>query len=600
MKWNQGLAFGDHIKTEKFKRRRYDDEPQQALQMRHFLLLASLVVATFLLITKLFTLQVIHGADYQKLADSNRMRTKIIHAPRGVIFDRNGVPLVFNIPGFRRIIEKKDDQPIRTEHLEKEEALKLISKGDSSVEVDSLRQYPYKDATSHVLGYVGQISEEEVKEPEFVDYQPTDWLGKNGIEGEYESFLRGTDGKQLLEVDALGKEVRPLGQTDPIPGQDITLTLDAKIQQKAFEATKDVEKGVVIASKPDGEILAMISRPSFDANLFTLDKTYKTASESAYKSLADILKDGDKQPLLNRVIGGVYPPGSTFKIVTAASGLENKVIDKKYTVEDTGVLKLGDFSYANWYYTEQGKKEEGPVDIVKALARSNDIFFYKLAEKIGVDRLTTTAKSFGVGSKLGIDLGGEVSGLVPSKQWKKENIKESWYVGDTFHYGIGQGYLLTTPLQVNSWTEAFANGGTLYRPRLKKDGPHETLSSNLLTDKSLPLIRQGMIDACRKGGVAWPLFDYRVKNKHLHVDGKNYLTVASASADTREIPVACKTGTAQHGGDDTLPHAWITLFAPAYKPEIVVTVLVESKGQGSNEAAPIAKKVLDAYFNNKR
>jgi len=598
---NHGVAFGENISTEKFKRRRYDDDPQPQVRPRKFLLLAILGIGAVLLITKLFLLQVVHGSDYQKLADSNRMRTKIIHAPRGVIFDRNGVPLVFNIPGFRRITTPANgNQPAKTEHLDKEKALQLIAKGDPTVEVDSLRQYPYKDATSHVLGYVGQISPDEVKMPEFSQYQPTDWLGKNGIEGEYESLLRGSDGKQLLEVDALGKEVRSLGQTDPIPGQDITLTLDAHLQEKAYEATKDVQKGVVIASKPDGEILAMISRPSFDANLFTLDKTYKVASGSSYPNISSILQDNNNQPLLNRVIGGVYPPGSTFKIVTAASGLENKVIDSKYAVEDTGVLKLGEFSYANWYYIEDGKKEQGPIDVIRALSRSNDIFFYKLAQKIGVDKLSATAKSFGVGSKLGIDLGGEVSGLLPTKQWKKNVIKESWYVGDTFHYGIGQGYLLTTPLQVNSWTEAFANGGTLYRPHLRKDESIEKLNTNLLTNKSLPLILHGMVDTCREGGVAWPLYHFKVKNGKLPVDNKNYLSVASASADTREIPVACKTGTAQQGGDEGLPHAWITLFAPAYKPEIVVTVLVEAKGQGSNEAGPIAKKVLDAYFSSKK
>ncbi len=599
-----GILFGEHISTGRVKRRTYEDDPRQGFRPKQHMLLFVLGVITVALVGRLFWLQIVHGSDYVALADSNRIRTKIIHAPRGVIFDRNGEPLVYNIPGFRRVIKEKDK--VKSVHLSKEEALGLIAKGDTSVEVDSLRQYPFKDATSHVLGYVGQITDEELHSEEFATYGANDWIGKGGIEGYYESRLAGTNGKQLIEVDALGKPVRSLGQTDPIPGQDITLTIDAKLQQAVFDATANVQKGAVVVSNPKGEILAMLSRPTFDANVFTLDKSYKVASTSGYPTVSSLLIDNDKQPLLNRAIGGVYPPGSTFKIVTAASGLENKVIDEHYRVTDTGVLKLGDFSYANWFYTDQGKKEEGDLDVIRSLARSNDIFFYKLAEKIGVDKLSQTAKAFGVGSKLGIDIGGEVSGLLPNKEWKKEQLKDSWYVGDTFHYGIGQGYLLTTPLQVNSWAEVFANGGTLYQPHLLKETPAKALSTNLLHPKTEELIRQGMIDSCKTGGVAWPLFNFKVKKGDLtksgehKVDGKNFVDVkASGSAQMIEIPVACKTGTAQHGGDDTLPHAWITLFAPAYKPEIVLTVLVESKGQGSNEAGPIAKKILEAYFTKK-
>jgi penicillin-binding protein 2 len=232
-----------------------------------------------------------------------------------------------------------------------------------------------------------------------------------------------------------------------------------------------------------------------------------------------------------------------------------------------------------------------------------------------VDKLSETAKKFGLGEKLGIDLGGEEAGLVPTTQWKKDTLKEDWYLGDTYHYGIGQGFLLTTPLQVNSWTQVIANGGTLYQPRLLKNSPKWTSqvtgqylaaqkpiikSQNLLSEKNINLIRQGMIDACSTGGVAWPLFDFKVKNANLKIDGKNFLNVASSSADMRKVTLACKTGTAEHGSATTLPHAWITLFAPAYNPEIVVTVLVESGGEGSNVAAPIAKTILEEYFGNKK
>jgi penicillin-binding protein 2 len=599
---NPGILFGESIKTEKIKRHRHDDDrPSSRFRSRSFLFFITIILVGMVLIVKLFSLQVFEGKKYRLLADSNRIRTQIIHAPRGIIFDRSGEPLVFNTPGFLRISKEKDGV-IKTEHITKEEALDLLTKGDKNIGVTSLRQYPLKDTTSHVLGYIGQISKDELESTEFIGYQANDWIGKEGIEGEYEQVLHGQDGHQLIEVDAMGKKVRELGQSDPIPGKDITLTLDAKLQRKVHDAAKSIQKGSIIVSTPDGEILSMISMPSYDANLFTLDKTYKASS--AYSSLQDVLLDSGNQPLLNRAIGGVYPPGSTFKIVTAAAGLEG-VINDNYRVEDTGILKVGDFSYANWYYTDYGRKEQGSLDIIRALARSNDIFFYKLAEKVNVDRLSTMGKKFGLGEVTGIDLGGEVGGLIPTKDWKKKQIKEDWYLGDTFHYGIGQGYLLTTPLQVNVLTQVIANGGSLYEPHLLSQ-KSKVKSQKFLTDKTVDLIRHGMIDACSKGGVAYPLFDFKVKTdglqkkmgKSFKIDGKNFMDApSSGSAKMTKIAVACKTGTAQHGGEDTLPHAWITLFAPAYKPEVVVTVLVEAGGGGSDVAAPIAKKVLEAYFS---
>lgn len=591
---NHGILFGESIRTEKIRRRRYDDErPSSRYRTRSFLFLATLILVGITLVFKLFFLQIFEGKKYRTLSDSNRIRTQLIHAPRGIIFDRNGQPLVYNTPGFLQLSKEKDGS-IKTEPITKEEALDRITKGEKNIAVTSLRQYPMKDATSHILGYIGQIAKEELETPEFAGYQSNDWVGKEGIEGQYEHMLRGSDGKQLIEVDAVGKKVRELGQTDPVPGQDIMLTIDGKLQQKVYDAANDVHKGAIIVSRPDGGILALVSKPSYDANLFTFDKTYKVASTSAYPSLQDVLLDGHSQPLLNRAIGGIYPPGSTFKIVTAAAGLEG-IINEKYRVEDTGILKVGDFSYANWFYTDYGKKEAGSLDVIRALARSNDIFFYKLAEKVTVDRLSSMATKFGLGEKTGIDISGESKGLVPTKDWKKKQLKEDWYLGDTFHYGIGQGYLLTTPLQVNTFTQIIANGGSFYEPHLLNQ-KSKVKSQKFLGDKTVHLITKGMVDSCAKGGVAYPLFNFKVKNPDLKIDGKNFIKSSSGSAKMVEIPVACKTGTAQHGGEDTPPHAWITLFAPAYKPEVVVTVLVESGGQGSEKAAPVAKKVLEAYF----
>ena len=587
---NIGAAFGDHIKTGK-ARRKYSN-PEQANAMRPGIILLSLFIFPAMVLLKLFDIQLVHGGYYRSISDSNRTKTNILYPARGVIFDRSGVPLVINSPGFEKTDgEEKDSIP-------REQAMELNQK-DAKLEISSKRYYPFKSTLSHVLGYVGRISPQEEALPEYAELSTKDLIGKSGIERYYDTLLRGTHGKELVEVDAMGGKIRTLGTSDPIPGQDIHLTIESNLQKAADDALPVGKKGVVIVSSPHGEVLAMVSRPSFDPNLFTMGDTYK-ASSSAYQSIESILADNENQPLMDRAISGVYPPGSTFKLITAAVGLEKKIIDSRYTVEDTGVIKVGEFSFGNWYFLEQGKKD-GMVNVVKAISRSNDIFFYKLAEKISVDTLSQMASQFGVGKKMEIDLPSESRGLLPTKSWKTRVIKEPWYLGDTYHYGIGQGYLLTTPLQVNSWTATIANGGFVYKPHLlKSEGTGE--GTKILSENTVALIRQGMIDSCKPGGVAWPLYEFRIQNSELRIDGKNYLAVKNATGaavrnDLREVSIACKTGTAQHGGEETLPHAWITLFAPAYNPQIVVTVLIESAGQGSNEAGPVAKKVLEEWFS---
>lgn len=580
-----GVAFSDSIRTEKIKRRHFSDG--MSVSMRGKVLVIALFFVSLIILFKIVSLQLVRGQYYRTLSDSNRIRTKIVYAPRGVLFDRNNVPLVFNQPGFRQTTGDK------TEIISRDKALEQMSKGVQNIAVDSLREYPFKDAFSHLLGYVGQITKEEHEMPEYSDYQVTDMIGKSGIEYEYEKLLRGTNGKQLLEVDATGKEVRVLGQTDPIPGQDLHLTLDSKLQVAVYNAMKDMAKGAVIVSTPRGEILAMVSKPTFDPNLFTLGSSY-IATNTAYTSIAGILT-GENQPLLDRAISGTYPPGSTFKVVMAAGALQNKVIDTNFEVDDQGKIQIGPYTYSNWYYTEYGKTE-GKINVIRSLTRSDDIFFYELAAKMGLTNLVSSASKMGVGSKLGIDLPGEAAGVLPDAAWKKKHVGEDWYLGDTYIYGIGQGYLLTTPLQVNAWTQVVANGGDLYQPHILENMGDRVLRKNVLSSSTVNSVRQGMIGACETGGTAWPLFDFKVKNPDLKIDGKNITQAASASSEMKHVSIACKTGTAQHGGETTLPHAWLTLFAPAYDPQIVVTVLKEESGEGSNEAGPIAKKILESYF----
>ena len=592
-----GFAFGDHIKTEKITRRHYE-EHARLLRIRWYLLPVILIITGIILFITLFSVQIVQGNYYQQLSDSNRIRTQVIPAQRGIIFDRNGNPLVYNMPGFQLVehCSPGDTQKCTTKPLSRDAALALLAKGDKHVQVDSLREYPYNVILSHVLGYVGQISRSELASGQYAGYQPDAWVGKSGIEQEYEQELHGQNGKALIEVNALGQKVRSLGQTDPIPGHNITLTIDLKLQKAVYQAAKGIKKGAIIVSKPDGEILAMVSKPTFDPNLFTMDTSYKPASESAYKSVSAILDDTKNHPLLNRAIGGVYPPGSTFKIVSAATGLQEHIIDQHYKVKDTGVLRIGKFSFANWLWTDYHRLEPHPLNVVTALARSNDIFFYKLAAKITVNRLSAFALKMGLGAPTAIDLPGEASGIVPTTQWKQKVLGQPWYLGDTYDYGIGQGYLLTTPLQVNTWTQIIANNGTFDAPHLLMTSHPIVREKNLLDAKTVDLIRQGMIEACNPGGVGWPLFNYTVKNPNLKIDGKNITQVSSVSSALRHVVIACKTGTAQQGNATALPHAWMTLFAPAYKPQIVVTVLVESAGEGSNVAGPIEKQILNAYF----
>jgi penicillin-binding protein 2 len=290
-----GVAFPDFVSSDKHKRKQNDFDFHSS-SMRNFFLPLCLVIFIGLIFVRLFFLQVVDGGKYRLLSNSNRIKTVVIHAPRGIILDRNGTPLVFNIPGFRETVNGK------IVLLEQKQALSLIAKGKSNLEVDSLRQYPYKDVLAHVVGYIGQISKSELNNPQFSSYNTGDLIGKEGIEQEYESKLKGTDGKQLIEVDVFGKPVRTLGQTDPVAGSDIILTIDLNLQKAVYEATKDVKKGAVIVSSPKGEILALVSRPAYDPNLFTLGPNYLTSSQSSYLSLSDILQDDKNQPLLNRAI----------------------------------------------------------------------------------------------------------------------------------------------------------------------------------------------------------------------------------------------------------------------------------------------------------
>ncbi len=552
------------------------DDDNVSPQFRVLILKVSILAAVLVLCGRLFWTQIVMGHYYRALSNDNRAKKVTLHAPRGIIFDRNGQALVNNLPAFRLVdcATEPSGSPCKAQVISKDQAIDLEARGlarGQQLELDSSRFYVFAEATAHILGYVSEVTPKELQTPH--GYKLGDRIGRAGVEEYYQDYLRGKDGVSVIEVDALGQEIRTLGTTEPIPGQNLTLNLDWNLQRVAALAMANKSGAVVVTNPANGEVLALFSSPSFNPNVFT-DLLLSTAEQSA--RVTAIFTD-QKRPLFDRGVGGTYPPGSTYKIVTATAGLESRSISEDFQVEDTGVLIIGPYKFPNWKYLKDGGTQ-GTLNVIGALQKSNDIYFYKAGELIGRDNLEIWTKKLGGNGRLGIDLPGESSGTFPSLSWQKE-MSKSWYLGDTYHLAIGQGYLLTTPLQVNAWTSVIANGGKLCRPQvLKHFGPpgdkNSTVSDCLatgITDQTLGIVKRGMVAACSIGGTAYPLFNFKV-------------------------PVACKTGTAEFGDPKNRTHAWLTAFAPADKPEVVITVLVEAGGEGSDVAAPIVKSILEAKF----
>ncbi len=532
----------------------------------------------FILFVRLFHLQIVEGKVSRELADGNRIQIKVIHAPRGVIFDRNGKILAANSPAFRLL----DSQSKKIRLISREEALEMEVKNDPRVaglEVDNVRSYLLGEKLAHVVGYVGEISDTQLKKTEFKNYRPGDRVGQSGIEATYEKLLRGVDGGEIIEVDSSGRKLRTLRQVAAIPGQNITLTVDADLQNKLYEQlTQALSKvssccGAAVAMDPgNGQVLALISSPSFDPNIIT-----QNIDDNAIASIFS----QEFSPLLNRVIAGTYPPGSTFKIISSLAGLVSGKIKPETVFEDNGVTYLGSYKFTNWYFNQYGKTE-GLVNLNKALQRSNDSYFYQLGRIVGEDALEQWAKKLKMGGKLDLDLPGEATGLIPNDAWKRKTFNQGWYPGDTLHMAIGQGFVLATPLQVLGITSFIAANGTLYQPQLvlKAGSVDDTtyefkpkiLISKVISQEVVKLVKEGLKLVPKEGGTAWPFFTF-------------------------PITTAGKTGTAEFGDSKDRTHAWYTSFAPADEPKIVLTVLVEAGGEGSSIAAPIAKEAYRWFFS---
>ncbi len=512
----------------------------------------------FLLVGRLFQLTVVEGKWRRSLAEDNRILALPLLAPRGGLLDRNGVALTQNVPVYRRQVPGTSPAALAFETIDRDEALRLLSDPNERISYSILRQYPCGVACAPVVGYVAEAGADELEQ--MADYGMGDWVGRSGAEKVLERLLKGVRGEEYVEINARGMATRTVGLKEPQSGSTVTLTIDQGLQQRLYQAFEGKAGAAVVLAAQTGEVLAMVNSPTFDPNLIT-------------ESLSQ-----PNQPFFNRSLSGNYAPGSTFKLVTATAALEDEKITAETTFQDTGELVVGSYRYGNWLYDEHGRTE-GEVDVVRAIARSNDIFFYQIGGLVGPESLARWAELFGFGSTWGLESWGASKGLVPTPAWKQEVKLERWYLGNTYHMSIGQGDVLATPMQVAMMTAAIARGGVVCPPQFVMNNgdvalgasPNQACQQLNLHESTIELLQQGMELACQPGGTGVPFFTY-------------------------SIPVGCKTGTAQQGGEDALPHAWFTMYAPAINPEIVVTVLVEQGGQGSTVAAPIAKVASDYWF----
>jgi penicillin-binding protein 2 len=532
------IPFFEKARSQNIRFSQEDGRPPEALFFIFFFTVAAFF---FILGLRLFQLTVVKGEYFRNLSDENRIREIVIEAPRGQITDRKGY-----------VVAKSEAPNVEA----------------NTPRIDSKRIYFEPKAISHLVGYRQLADTQDVSQDNCLyKLKSGDKIGKKGVEKIYDCELRGVSGKKLIEVDALGKFLKTLNVIPPTQGHDVVLALDLDLQKKALELL-DGKKGVVVASVPStGEILALVSSPSYNIQDF---------EDQNSLNIERYLHDKE-QPLFNRVTEGAYAPGSIFKLAIATAALEEKAVTDKTEIEDTGVVTAGGLKFGNWYFLEYGKTE-GLINLTKALQRSNDIYFYLAGAKTGEDKIKKWSEVLGYGKKTGIGLTEEV-GIIPNPFWKEANLKDRWYTGDTYNLSIGQGYVSTTPIQTLFVTNVFANGGYLCQPQLLKDTA-KNCKKLPISGATLASINEGMRQACSTGGTGWPLFDFKAKK------------------DSKEmtIQIACKTGTAESHALSGKPHAWITAYAPFDKPEISLTVLVEEGGQGSDIAGPIARDILKTYF----
>ena len=592
---------------------------QQISVLRFRLFLLSVLICASLVIARLADLQLSQFGFYKAAAVDNSDFREIEVADRGIFLDRYDQPLVKNISRYWERQNQTSAEFIE-QPVQEEQVSEVLANPSAIIRKELSRWYVWNDVSAHVLGYVGPITKEEIQSnPRATIHQQ---VGKTGLEKSLEENLAGSHGLIEYEVTATGRRQRVLSHTPMNPGEVIATTIDPYLSTVAQKAMNGLKGAVIIQDVQTGEVLVSSSAPSYNPNVFTGFSQSEADELSKKQTLRGYLNDPNKS-MFNRAIAGAYPPGSVFKVVTAIAGLETEKIDKSTTVKDEGVLKVGEYSYANWFYTQYGGIE-GEIALERALSRSNDIYFYKVAEFVGPTTLASWARTFGFGSPTGIEIQGEASGLVPDPEWKEKTIGEQWFLGNTYHYGIGQGDLLVTPLQVSQLFQTVANRGVRCPPHVIRQSSNSCYSLGILEENLEPVLN-GLLNVCTDGGTAFPFFSHN----------REFETFADPHEAIANGMVACKTGTAEFGGTDQRgyrkTHAWFSMVVglpnlsqttsseeikeaseddqlrkdwlahvqnnPLPK-EVVITVLVESDEQkpyreGSADAAPVALEIFE-------
>ncbi len=603
-------------------------EPKQAetFQQRFVILKALIIVLFGALALQLARMQIVEHQEYAARAERNRLRVVPELPARGLIYDRNGVQLVQNVPIFSAgvvpadvpaeallpvvaelqrltgaepaevataIVEaQKSDDPftplIVKTNLDDETAFRLRERQARlpgiRVVVESIRQYPAGALASHYLGYVGRIDAEEHAELRDQGYLLNDRLGKTGAEYSYEATLRGTPGYRQVEIDAAGQEIRTLSSYEPRPGGNLVLSLDFDLQRRVTEVLQEslgrsLNGVAAVMDVRTGELLSMVSLPAYDNNALT--------EPVAQEALPGLLNNPAK-PLVNHALAEVYPPGSTFKLVTGTAALQEGVASPSTRITSLGSITVGNHIFRDW-------SALGTLDFYGGVSMSSDVYFYYLAggyaqggqqlfRGLGVERLARYAREYGLGAPTGIDLPGEAAGIVPDPEWERENRDDVWTIGDTYHFGIGQGYLAVTPLQLLRVTAAVANGGDVLVPHVARE----------VVDSNGVVVRRIEREVARRVNVA---------SENLAVMREGMRRAAASGTATsgasQFVEIAAKTGTAEFGPPDAEgdyeTHAWYTGFAPYDNPETAVVVFLQT-GRGAADAGPVARQIFDYYF----
>lgn len=598
----------------------YSREGVAGATTRLFTFSAIVVVGTIILLSRLWYLQILNGDDYRQKSENNRVRVRPILAARGMILDRFGKVMVDNRPAFDVFLLREDagnlkeaiknvsgviktrpedietslrrESPIRPVRIKRDIdretlATLLTNRLDLpgiTVSIEPKRSYPYGNLGSHLFGHIGEVTEKQLSVGSYTDYRMGSLIGKSGLELKYETYLKGVDGGKYVEIDASGRELSILKEVDSYPGNNLVTTIDLELQKAAEEAFKD-KAGAVVAMDPrNGEVLAMISSPAFNPDMFSgpLD------SEEW-----NLLINNPLKPLQNRAIQGQYPPGSTYKTIVAAAALEEGVITKDTAFQCNGSYRFGHRNYRCWK-----SDGHGSVSLHRAIVESCDTYFYQVGLKLGIDKIAEYSRKFGLGQPTGIELSDEKSGVVPDRAWKQKRFGTPWFEGETLSCAIGQGFNLVTPIQLLTAYAALTNGGDVYRPHLAKAivGPDGKVLRTLLPEARKKLILSPETVELLKAGLQG-------------VVNEPGGTARSARLD--DIKVGGKTGTTQvvamradqrvRGEDLTYwfrDHAWFASFAPVEDPRIALVVFIEHSGySGGHAAAPVAGKILKSFFD---